>query len=598
MEMETQEFPRASISIFFSTMRGFLLSFFLFALTLSVSRPADAQTALPGNATPFVTPAPSSSGGTIFADVTTQAQIGATRAGQDRMTGQAWGDYDQDGWDDLYVTDPAGPNILYRNQGNGTFGISPLAATVALINTQSSGAVFADYDNDGFPDLYVLRRNTPNVLFHNDAGKGFTDVSEQTGVANPYDGKTASWGDYDNDGFLDLYVANWSCYPDCGRPTEGDRDSLYHNNGDGTFTDVSRILGSKTGGAGFVASFVDYDNDGDLDIYLVNDEFINPIGNALWRNDGPNCPQFEQFGSWCFTEVSKDANANTKLMGMGLAVADYDSNGYFDFFFTNAGPMVMLENQGNGTFTDVGALAGVDMSGYGTGWGTVSLDYDNDGYRDLYVGLTETTPERQLINPLYHNQGNGTFEDMTAQSGMVSDQRTLGVATADFDGDGWVDFVIGNYEQGYKLYRNQMGSDSSNGRVAFTLRGGGPVNRDAVGTRVTLTTSDGHVQVQEVQIGASLGSGNTTTLYFGLGQQTVQILEIRWPDGTTQTYSDVPADMHYTLAYDGTTQPVQTAAANEAPPPASSTTRTLLLLALTLFFFALGAMMVRRIKNS
>lgn len=576
-------------------MHGILFILFLLALILHPSSLLfpSAQSALPGDAVPLVTPAPAVAGGTIFVDVTHFAKIGDTRWGQDRLIGQAWGDYDQDGRYDLYVTDPAGPNILYRNRGDGTFAISPLAASVSLINTQSSGAVFADYDNDGYPDLYVLRRNRPNVLFHNDGGRSFTDVSEQAGVADPYDGKTASWGDYDNDGFLDLYVANWSCYPDCGRPMEGDRDSLFHNNGDGTFTDVTRLLGSKTGGAGFVAGFVDYDNDGDLDIYLVNDEFINPVGNALWRNDGPNCPQYEQFGSWCFTEVSEEAKADTMLMGMGLAVDDFDGNGYFDFFFTNAGPMVMLQNLGDGTFADIGAFAGVDLSGYGTGWGAVSLDYDNDGYRDLYVALTDTTPERSLINPLFRNKGDGTFEDMTDQSGMVNDQRTLGVAAADYDGDGWVDLVIGNYEQGYKLYRNQTGAGSANARIAFTLQGGGPVNRDAVGARVKLTTADGHVQMQEVQIGASLGAGNAPTLYFGLGQQTVQSLEIRWPDGTSQTYENVPANMHYTIPYDGTA-----VAQNAAISGTSSTARTVLTVVLTLFLLTLGVMLARRIKKA
>ncbi len=575
------------------TMRGILLTILLFAVIFSIPQISSAQSTLPGTAIPFVIPTPSNAGGTIFADVTTPAQIGDMRWGQDRLIGQAWGDYDQDGWDDLYLTDPGGPNILYRNKGDGTFAISFLAASISLINTQSSGAVFADYDNDGYPDLYVLRRNRPNVLFHNEQGKAFTDVSVQAGVDNPLDGKTASWGDYDNDGFLDLYVANWSCYPDCGRPTEGDIDALYHNNGNGTFTDVTRILGSKTGGAGFVASFVDYDNDGDQDIYLVNDEFINPIGNALWRNDGPNCPQFEQFGSWCFTEVSEEAKADTQLMGMGLAVADFDGNGYFDFYFTNAGPMVMLKNLGNGTFADVGALAGVDMSGDGTGWGAVSPDYDNDGYRDLYVALTDTTPEMPLINPLFRNKGDGTFENMTAASGMVNDQRTLGVATADYDGDGWVDLVIGNYEQGYKLYHNQVGAGSQNARIAFTLKGGGLVNRDAVGTRVTLTTRDGHTQVQEVQIGGSLGAGNTTTLYFGLAQQTIQALEIRWPDGTTQTYQDVPANMHYTIPYHEQTNELSNEQTGQP-----STARTVLMLALTLFLLTLGVIMVRRVKRA
>jgi hypothetical protein len=575
-------------------MRRILITILLLFLVLTVPQISAAQTNPPGNATPLTTPAPiSGGGGTIFLDVTTQAQIGDARWGQDRLIGQAWGDYDQDGWYDLYLTDPGGPNILYHNNGDGTFSISPLAASISLINTMSSGAVFADYDNDRYPDLYVLRRNLPNVLFHNDQGTAFTDVSVQAGVDDPRDGKTAAWGDYDNDGFLDLYVANWSCYPDCGRPSVGDVDSLYHNNGDGTFMDVTRILGSKTEGAGFVASFVDYDNDGDQDIYLVNDEFINPVGNALWRNDGPGCPEFEQFGGWCFTEVSEEANADTTLMGMGLAVADFDGNGFFDFYFTNAGPMVMLQNLGDGTFADVGALAGVDVGGNGTGWGAVAMDYDNDSYRDLYVALTDMVPDHPLANPLYRNKGDGTFEDMTAQSGMVNDQRTLGVASGDYDNDGWVDIVIGNYEQGYKLYHNQVGGNSTNARIALTLKGNGIINRDAVGSRVTLTTSDGHKQVQEVQIGSSLGAGNATTLYFGLGQQTIQSLEIRWPDGTIQTYQDVPANMHYTIPYGE-----EIGVGESSQTQSSSTGRTILLIGLTLILLSLGVVMVRRVKKA
>lgn len=577
-------------------MRGTLITFVFLAL---IFLPA-AQTSLPGRAIPLEPPAPPvGEPGRLFADVTTHAGISSSRVGVDRLIGQAWGDYDQDGWYDLYLTDPAGPNLLYRNNGDGTFSLSPLAESVALPGTMSSGAVFADYDNDGFPDLYVLRRNRPNVLFHNEGGRAFTDVSTQAGVDNPLDGKTAAWADYDNDGFLDLYVTNWSCYPDCGRPIAGDTDALYHNNGDGTFSDVTRILGSKTGGAGFVASFVDYDNDGDQDIYLVNDEFIHPIGNALWRNDGPGCSQYAKFSGWCFTEVSEEANADTLLMGMGLAVADFDGNGYFDFYFTNAGPMVLLQNLGDGTFADVSALSGVDLGGYGTGWGAVALDYDNDGYRDLYVALTDTAAGMPLVNPLFRNNGDGTFADVTAQSGMVAGQRTLGVAYADYDRDGWVDLVIGNYEAGYKLYRNQTwltADGAENARLVLTLKGGEspagsqlpPVNRDAVGARVTLTTRDGRVQMQEVQIGSSLGAGNATTLYFGLGQQTIQTLEIRWPNGQVDAYQNVPANMHYTILYG------EKPASAPADRPEASIVPTLLLLASLLILFSIAILLNRR----
>ncbi len=486
--------------------------------------------------------APSSGGKYPFAIANRQAGVQAARLGEDRVIGQAWGDYDADGWLDLYVTDSRGPNKLFRNRGDGTFELSPLSNQVALPQSLSSGAVFADYDNDGWPDLYVLNRNQPNVLFRNQAGTGFVDVTGQTGVGDPGDGRTASWGDFDQDGFLDLYVANWSCYPDCGRPTYGDSDRLYRNNRDGTFTDVTHYLTSKVQGAGFVASFVDYDDDGDLDIYLINDEFINPVGNALWRNDGPGC------AGWCFTDISPQARADTRLMGMGLAAADYDNDLDLDFYFSNAGPMALLLNQGDGTFVDVASQAGVDLAGNGVGWGAVAFDYDNDGDLDIYQALSAMLPEGQPVNVLFRNNGDGTFQKVEPL-GPGHDGKTLGVAYADYDNDGWVDLVIGDFTSGYTLFRNQMGARSDNQSVAFKLIGRAPVNRDAIGARLTLYTTDGRTQVREVQSGASLGAGNALTLYFGLGQAEIDRLEIRWPDGTRQRLGPLPPNRQYIVRY-------------------------------------------------
>lgn len=507
---------------------------------------------------------------TIFVDMSDPAGIDPFRQGQDRLIGQAWGDFDQDGWPDLYLTDPGGPNILYRNLGNGKF--KPVG--VDVIEPQdgplSSGAVFADFNNDGYPDLYVLNRNSPNVLFRNEGGRRFVDVTAAAGVGDPYDGKTASWGDYDGDGYLDLYVANWSCYPDCPRPNEGDPDALFHNNGDGTFTNVTRALGSKTSGAGFVASFVDYDNDGDADIYLVNDVFINDRGNALWRNDGPGC----RF--WCFTEVSEEAGADQRLMGMGLSTSDYDNDGDMDFYFSNAGPMVLLENLGNGSFADVAAQAGVDVGGNGVAWGSVSLDYDNDGFQDIYLALTDMLPEGTPLNPIFHNLGDGTFENVSGQSGVGHTGRTLGVASADYDRDGWVDIVIGDYQRGYSLFHNAFAYRSDNARISVRLVGGGAVNRDAVGSRVYVYTDEGRVQMQEVQTGSSLGAGNSLVLNFGLGQDNVEKLVIRWPDGTEHVYSGLRADREYVFSYDN--------------PPAPTTGSEDRLLLLSIFVVVAGVL--------
>lgn len=479
-----------------------------------------------------------------FEDVSQTAGIVNNRQGDDRAIGQAWGDFDNDGWIDLYVTDSDGPNTLYRNLGDGTFAVANVAGS-ANSNTQlptllSGGAIFVDYDNDGWRDLYVLNWG-PNVLFHNEQGL-FVNVTAQAGVAGNANSQTASWGDYDQDGWLDLYVANWSCYPRCGRPTIGERDRLYHSNGDGTFTEVTDLLGTKTVGAGFVASFVDYDNDGDPDIYLVNDEFINPIGNILWRNDGPGCD------GWCFTDVSQAAGANEKVMGMGLTTFDFDSDGLLDFYFSNAGPMTLLRNQGNGAFVNVASAAGVEAAD-NVGWGSVALDYDNDGWPDLYLAVMEKVGSDAGADQLFHNQGDGAFV-LAENSGVDSSGRTLGVASADYNHDGWVDLVIGNHDAGYRLYRN-LGAARANAHwLTLELIGATPINRDAVGARVFVTTPNGHRQLQQVISGASLGAGNELALHFGLGAaDRAAKVEIIWPDNTYQLIENIPANRRLTLTY-------------------------------------------------
>ena len=485
---------------------------------------------------------------TPFLHVTEAAGIDAKHTQGYQVTGQAWADYDRDGWLDLYVTDSVGPNTLYRNNGDGAFSVSLLNDLVALPEHYSGGASWADYDNDGWPDLLVLGREA-DVLFHNEGGQGFTDVTAAAGVSDPYASKTASWADYDNDGWLDLYVANWSCVPRCARTpgSTGQPDQLYHNNGDGTFSNASALLGGKNSGGGFVARWLDYDDDGDLDIYLINDEFILPPGNKLFRNDGPGCD------GWCFSEVSEEAGADTRVMGMGVAADDWDRDGDLDIFFTNAGKMVLLQNQSDGTFVNVAAEAGVELNRNSVGWGAVSLDYDNDSARDLYVALM-MADRPGAYNPLFHNDGTGVFSDTGPASGAADPGPSVGVASADYDNDGWVDLVVGNYDRGYHLYRNTALAGEANRWLALKLSGGGPVNRDAVGARVYVTTSDGRVQMQDVHNGSSVGGGSTLTLHYGLGEAEIKSVEIRWPDGTSQTIADLVPNTAYEIGYDGSVQ--------------------------------------------
>ncbi len=475
-----------------------------------------------------------------------------------QMTGQAWADYDNDGWSDLFVTGGLAPSVLYRNNGDGTFSVSPLSEQVSLPDVWTGGAVWADYDNDGWKDLYVLAHGA-NVLFHNEGGQEFADVTEVSGVGDRGKGTTAAWADYDGDTLLDLYVANWSCYPACD-PVDfaQSQDRLYRNNGDGTFEDVSQSLQlEKLLGAAFSVAFIDYDDDRDPDIYVVNDKLQNPIGNVLWRNDG------QGDDGWLWTDVSQETGADVVLHGMGLAVGDYDNDQDLDLFFTNmVDPSVLLESEDSVTFVDRTADAGVPIvASEQVGWATSFLDYDNDGWQDLFVATTAFilfTPMQgplgmlfEFPNFLYQNQGDGTFVDLSPPSWTETPRPSIGFASADYDRDGWMDFVTGDWNQGYRLYRNQGKTDDAGHWLQIRLIGGKRVNRDAIGTRVYLRLTDGRKLMQEVRAGTSLGAGNETMLHFGLGEAAVQTATVVWPNGLKRTYVHVPQDRIWHVPYPG-----------------------------------------------
>ncbi len=445
--------------------------------------------------------------------------------------GQAWGDYDRDGFPDLYVTDADGVNTLFRNQGDGSFSLSAFGGVTSLPAHASAGANFVDFNNDGWLDLYVVGFG-PNVLFRNQGGAGFVDISASSGIDDAGKGETACWGDFNQDGWLDVYVVNW------GEPGTFE-DRFYRNNGDETFTDITSGLGPRVAGAGFTASFVDYDNDADLDIYLVNDKLL---GNVLWRNDDPTCLM------GCFAEVSTQSGADIQVFGMGLAVGDYDGDLDLDFYFSHLGPMVLLQNQtqqGNPVFIDAGPAAGVNFDAIG--WGTVFFDFDNDGWLDIYLATMDPQPER--VNRLYQNRGDGGFLDRSYRGGAAHTGPSLGVAYADYNRDGFLDLVVGNWSSGYVLYRNRGVAGSGRDWLNIALVGGGNVNRDGVGARVYLERSDGRVLFQEVKCGSSLGAGNELNLHFGLGDAEVANLTVVWPDGLVQNLGKVASNQFLTLSY-------------------------------------------------
>ncbi len=493
-------------------------------------------------------PAEAGEGQPSFANVTAAVGIDAPHHLTYFASGQAWADVDRDGYHDLYLTDNDGPNLLYRSNGSGadgtvTFSLSPISGDVSLPDAASGGATFADYDNDGWPDLYVLNLGA-NKLFRNLGGTGFEDVSAIAGIGDLGMGESATWGDYDGDGDLDLYSVNWwYAWNDPDHPLK--RDTLYRNNGAGvggivTFSDVTELLDlERTAGPGYAATFVDFDNDGDQDLYVVNDK---EFGNPLWRNDGPGC------GGWCFTDVSVASGADRPAWGMGIAAGDYDRDGDFDFYYSSIGEMILLQNQisqGSPTFIEVSIEAGVSIDT--VGWGSVFVDYDNDSWPDLYLSTDTADPAK--ANRLYRNLGDGTFEDVSEGSGASIVGRSMGVASCDYDLDGRVDLVVGNVGEQYHLLRNLGVAGAGNHWLAMRLEGGGPVNRDAIGARVELTLTGGATLMQEVKSDSSLGSGNDLGLHFGLGDALPQSARVVWPDGTEIVVDSLPVDRLWQLKY-------------------------------------------------
>ena len=458
-------------------------------------------------------------------------------------SGVAIADIDNDGWLDIFISNQGGDSALFYNEG-GHFRDIAESAGVHARGLVGSGAVFADYDNDGWKDLYLVNLGA-NVLFHNNGDKTFTDVSEIAGVGDTGAGMSAAWADYDNDGWLDLYVVN-HMGPD------GSADRLYHNLGNGRFEDVSHFMSErKRSGAGFVASWLDYDNDGDQDLYVVNDDFFGDHkGNVLWMNDGPGKD------GWRFYDVSTRSKTNTVLNGMGLAVGDYDNDLDEDLLFTNIGPNVLLKNTSLGIFEDQTNEAGVARQWLSDNrepltWCSMFLDVDYDGFQDAFLcGAPLDKPQGQL-NALFYNNGDKTFTDITLDAGMTEELWTRSAAYGDLDNDGDLDIYASNYGQASNVYQNT----SETGNWLTVRLQGVRSNRDGIGAKVFIDTQHGR-QLQHIRSGSSLGAGHDMAAYFGLGEaERVSRLEIHWPSGTVQVLNNIQANQVLTIVEEASSAP-------------------------------------------
>jgi hypothetical protein len=501
-------------------------------------------------------------------------------------SGAAFFDYDNDGWQDIFLVngtrlnplqgEQSPTNRLYRNRADGTF--QDVTEKAGLAHTGwGQGVCVGDYDNDGNEDLFISAYGK-NALYHNQGNGTFAEVAERAGVAN----NRTRWGsgcaflDYDRDGRLDLFVASYidldlktAPLPEtgpclykgltvaCGPPgLAGGVNSLYRNNGDGTFRDVSDKAGvTKTNGTyGLGVLVADFDDDAWPDVYVANDS----APAALYHNNRDGT----------FTDVGVEAGCALSIdgkpqAGMGVTAGDYDRDGRLDIFKTNfAGDTSTLyHNAGKGVFDDVTFPAGLGLNTRWLGWGCGFVDVDNDGWPDIFLVNGHVYPEVERLTTeagyaqrkvLYRNLGNGRFEDISDKVGGAVTEPTSarGCAFGDFDNDGDVDILINPVNAYPELLRAE--SNTKNNWITVKLVGV-KSNRDGIGARVRCVTADGS-QIDEVRSGGSYYSQNDLRVHFGVGKnQKIKAIEIRWPSGQTDTLDD-PAVNRIITVKEGSTK--------------------------------------------
>jgi len=481
-------------------------------------------------------------------------------------------DYDNDGYPDIYFVNGANldapqesqaMNRLYRNNGDGTFVDVTEQAGVGDKN-YGLGCCVGDYDNDGFLDLYVTNYRS-NILYHNNGDGTFVDVTRQAGVDDANWSAGCAFADVDNDGDLDLYISNYIQFEtkknkiwrigrvlvySSPRVYEGLRDTFFRNNGDGTFTEDTEAAGfGDVAGRGLGIVFGDYDNDGDVDLFVANDA----NQDCLYQNDGSG--HFEEVGLIAGVAFSEHGIVGN---GMGTDFGDYDNDGLLDIIVTNFHNQIntLFHNDGDGFFTDVSHASHTgDITMPDMAWGADFFDYDNDGFLDLLIAnghyqdnirLYDKSTTYAQMNHLFHNNRDGTFTDVAKSTGpgMQLLKVSRGTAIGDIDNDGDLDIVISNSNQTANVLRNDGGNQSGNWLNIKLI--GKKSNRSAIGARATVTAGDLR-QIREVRSSSSFLSQNDLRLHFGLGKHEKVTVEIRWPSGLVERFENIAANQFLTI---------------------------------------------------